>query len=103
MHPLIEDKLPAVHALCQQFRVRALYLFGSATRADFDPARSDLDFLVEFEPRTPGDRARDFFAFEAALSALFDRPVDLGEIDGIRNDRLRARIEQSRVPIYAAA
>jgi len=36
--------------LCRRFHVRRLDLFGSATGDDFDPARSDLDFLVEFEP-----------------------------------------------------
>ena len=36
--------------LCRRFGVRRLDLFGSAARGDFDPERSDLDFLVEFEP-----------------------------------------------------
>ena len=35
-------------ALCRRFHVRRLDLFGSAARGDFDPERSDLDFLVEF-------------------------------------------------------
>ena len=35
--------------LCRQFHVRRLDLFGSAAGDDFDPARSDLDFLVEFD------------------------------------------------------
>jgi predicted nucleotidyltransferase len=39
--------------LCRRFHVRRLDLFGSATGDDFDPARSDLDFLVEFDPRAP--------------------------------------------------
>ena len=40
--------------LCQRFRVERLELFGSATRDDFDPDRSDFDFLVEFLPLQPG-------------------------------------------------
>ncbi len=35
--------------LCRRFHVRRLDLFGSATGQEFDPARSDLDFLVEFD------------------------------------------------------
>jgi predicted nucleotidyltransferase len=31
-----------------------MHLFGSALRDDFDPARSDLDLLVEFQPIAPG-------------------------------------------------
>lgn len=103
MHAIVKDNLPAIRALCERFRVRALFLFGSATRDDFDPARSDLDFLVEFSPRSPGERASDFFAFEAALGEMFGRPIDLGEVEGVRNPRLRERIEQSRVPLYDAA
>ena len=36
--------------LCRRFHVRRLDLFGSAASDGFDPARSDLDFLVEFDP-----------------------------------------------------
>ena len=36
--------------LCRRFHVRRLDLFGSAAGNDYDPVRSDLDFLVEFDP-----------------------------------------------------
>jgi uncharacterized protein len=39
--------------LCRRFHVRRVDLFGSATGEDFDPARGDLDFLVEFDPKAP--------------------------------------------------
>ena len=35
--------------LCVRFRVRSLVAFGSATGDEFDPGRSDVDFLVEFD------------------------------------------------------
>jgi hypothetical protein len=47
--------------LCRRFHVRRLDLFGSATGDDFDSERSDLDFLVEFDPRAPGGYADAFF------------------------------------------
>ena len=38
-------------ALCRQYRVVRLEVFGSAARGtDFDPARSDVDLLVSFAP-----------------------------------------------------
>ena len=40
--------------LCRRFGVRRFDLFGSAALGDFDPARSDLDFLVEFDQEAPG-------------------------------------------------
>jgi uncharacterized protein len=103
MNPIITDKLDDLRALCEKHHVRTLYLVGSATRDDFDPKRSDLDFLVEFQPLPIGERSRHFFALQAELEELFGRPVDLGEPEGIRNRIVRERIEQSKVPIYAAA
>lgn len=50
MIPLVLERLDDLRELCQRFRVQRLDLFGSATSTDFDPATSDLDFLVEFEP-----------------------------------------------------
>ena len=35
--------------LCRRYGVRRLELFGSAATEKFDPARSDLDFILEFD------------------------------------------------------
>ena len=35
---------------CRVRGIRKLSLFGSVLRDDFDPARSDVDVLAEFEP-----------------------------------------------------
>ena len=66
-----------VRALCRRFGVRRLALFGSAARDDFDPERSDLDFLYEFEAKPPGGYADAFFGLKESLESLFGRPVDL--------------------------
>ena len=50
--------------LCRRFHVRRLEVFGSAARGDFDPARSDLDFLVEFQPLPPGAYADAVFGLK---------------------------------------
>jgi hypothetical protein len=62
--------------ICSRHGVARLMLFGSALRDDFDADRSDIDVLVEFLP----DQSRSLFKIlrlQAALSQLFDRPVDL--------------------------
>ena len=61
--------------LCRRFRVRRLEVFGSAARGDFDPARSDIDFLVEFAEGN-NDLAR-FIDLKLALESLLARRVDL--------------------------
>ena len=54
MIPLIEDNREAIVALCTTYGVRKLALFGSAARGDFDPAKSDVDVLLEFADYGPG-------------------------------------------------
>ncbi|MBV8575147.1 MAG: nucleotidyltransferase domain-containing protein [Acetobacteraceae bacterium] len=49
----IEQYREKLRALCRCFHVRRLDLFGSAARGDFDPERSDVDFLVEFDREDP--------------------------------------------------
>jgi uncharacterized protein len=93
----------ATRALCRQRRVQRLDLFGSAARDDFDPATSDLDFLVEFEHLPPVEHAKCFFGLLDALKQLFGRPVDLVEPGPIRNPYLRESIERAREALNEAA
>ena len=53
MIDLLNSNIAEIRALCDHHRVRALHLFGSATTDHFDPAQSDIDFLVEFLPDAP--------------------------------------------------
>ena len=89
-------------ALCRRFHVRRLDLFGSAARGDFDPGKSDIDFLVELD-RAAAQRPFDaYFGLKEALEELFGRPVDLVETGAVRNPYLKASIEESRENVYAA-
>ncbi len=102
MSPLIEARKPELKALCKQHRVRRLELFGSASRQDFDSEHSDVDFLVVFEPAAPEQHAKRYFDLLAALQDLFERRIDLVEIDAVSNPYLRSGIDQSRTTVYAA-
>jgi uncharacterized protein len=102
MSPLIDDNLEEIGKLCRPHGVRKLEVFGSILRCDFDPQRSDVDVLVEFEPRVASNFA-NFLDLKEALERLFGRPVDLVELHTIRNRRVRYYIEQSKSPVYAAA
>ena len=88
-----------VEALCRRFGVRRLDVFGSAARRDFDPARSDVDFLVEFDEATT---FRNYFGRKEALEGLFCRSVDLVEAGTIRNPYLTESIAQSRETVFEA-
>lgn len=94
---------PALEVLCQQFYVRRLELFGSAVGDRYDPASSDLDFLVEFESACPMGPFHQYFDFHAALERLFGRSVDLVEQSAIRNPYFRQAVaDGQRVLLYAA-
>lgn len=86
--------------LCGRHHVRRLDVFGSAATGDFDPARSDLDFLVEFDDLPPVAFADAFFGLREGLEALFSRPVDLVTPESVVNPYLRASIAAGRQPLY---
>lgn len=96
----VADKRREIAALCEQYEVIRLALFGSAARGDFDPAKSDLDFLVLFDRRDNPDYVSRYFDLADALEALFGRPVDLVTEHSLRRPRLRAEIERDMEPIY---
>ena len=89
-------------ALCRRFGVRRLEVFGSATSGDFDPARSDIDFLVELEPPDGASRFDAFFGLKESLEALFGRPVDLVDPSALDNPYFAAMVEHTRQELYAA-
>ena len=92
-----------LRALCRRFHVRRLEVFGSAARGDdFNRARSDIDFLVEFEPLQPGAYVDAFFDLKEELERLFGRTVDLVSDASIRNRYFRQSVERSKALLYAA-
>ena len=101
MIPAIEEHRAELAELCRRHHVIRLSLFGSATRDDFDPGRSDLDFLVDFAA-PPGQYADAFFGLLESLERLFGRHVDLVVASAIRNPYFRQSVDQTRTLLYAA-
>lgn len=87
-----------ISGLCRRYHVRRLALFGSVLRDDFHPD-SDVDVLVAFEPE-----ARIGFVtlsrMQRELSELFQRPVDLVPIDGLKLI-IRESVLSSAQDVYA--
>lgn len=94
---IITERQAQLDALCRQHHVRRLELFGSATTEQWDPAHSDLDFLVKFDAEarftTHGD-------LEAALGQLFDREIDLIHDVEFKNPYFRQSVENSRTHLW---
>ena len=102
MISLVEEKRAELGRLCAQYHVRRLELFGSADDERFDPERSDLDFLVEFEDLAWDEYAQHYFGLADALEELFGRPVDLVMLAAVDNPYFLEEIESSRRLLYAA-
>lgn len=102
MHRLIEQNHPGIADICQRYHIQRLEVFGSAARGnDFDTARSDADFLVEFSPETHAGLS-EFFGAKAELEALLGRGVDLVEFAAVSNPYVLADINRCREVVYVA-
>jgi predicted nucleotidyltransferase len=103
MHSSLSSHVSEVRDLCRRFGVARLEVFGSAARGvDFDPAGSDADFLVEFDPTADIAPLEQFFGLAQALELLLGRAVDLVERGAVRNPYVLAQINRARELVYAA-
>lgn len=99
MIALIEDNRDAIAALCEQYGVQKLAVFGSAVKGTFDPATSDLDFAVEFEDYGPGI-GRRFMRFIVALEDLVGTRIDIVTPSSIKSQWFLRELERTAVPLY---
>lgn len=101
--PLVIERLTEVRALCEKYRVKRLTLFGSAVKGTFDPEKSDLDFVVEFEwDPDPLERGRLWLELWDELKDLFGRNIDLLVASTIKNPYIAESIHRDHLDLYAA-
>ncbi len=102
MHSLITQKRADIARICRRLNIQRLEVFGSAARGtDFDPSRSDADFLVEFAPGAKRG-LQGYFSLKAELEQLLGLGVDLVEPQSVRNPYVLAGINSARETVYAA-
>ncbi len=88
-----------ISAFCQRWQITELSLFGSALRDDFRPD-SDVDVLVSIDPKAHIGLL-DVAQMNIELEAMFKRPVDLVEKEGLRNPYRRREILKTARVVYA--
>jgi uncharacterized protein len=89
-----------VAQFCRERGIRKLSVFGSVLRDDFDPQRSDVDVLAEFEPgvlKTAGFR---YFGYAEELSSILGYKVDFCSR---LHPLIRDRIKNELVTLYERA
>lgn len=90
-------------ALCRNHNVKQIYAFGSAVSDKFDPAKSDIDLLVEIDEPDPIERGEKILSLWDKLETFFKRKVDLLTNPNIRNPYLRKSVDETKVLIYDAS
>jgi uncharacterized protein len=98
MEELIKHK-EAIQKLCEQNKVKTLYVFGSAS-TDSLTMKSDIDLLVDIDEKDPHLYTDYYFDLKFKLEDLFKRPVDLLEERAIKNNILREELNKTKVSIY---
>ena len=96
----IEEHIRGVEKICMDLRVKRLDLVGSAAREDFQPGRSDIDVLVEFEGLEKlFDR---YFELKTRLEQQLGSQVDVIQEGAVKNPYIRKSLNRNRVRIYGS-
>ena len=96
---LLERYKNDIIRLCENYRVRKLYAFGSVLSSRFSQ-ESDVDLIVEFKTRDLEGYADNYFDFKSSLEAVFQRSVDLLEEKAIKNPFFKEAVFEQRQLIY---
>lgn len=99
MH-LITDNLQKIIALCKQYKVKTLSVFGSILTTRFNE-KSDVDFFETFhqeeDPLLAGENRMLFYI---GLQELIGRRIDLVDEDYLRNPYFKEELEETKQLIY---
>lgn len=99
---IVTAKRDQIVAACVRHGVARLDVFGSALREDFEPRRSDVDFLVEFKPMGSYDRVDAYFGLLDDLREILGTQVDLVMTKAVKNRYIAADIARTKQVLYAA-
>ena len=101
MTHLTDNNLSKINDACIKYHIKSLYLFGSATTANFSK-ESDLDFLVDYFKDAEGlpKAPFDYFDFLFSLEEITGKKVDLVVVDAVRNSYFKKEMNKQKVLLY---
>lgn len=87
LRELVENRRDEIKDLATRHRARSVAVFGSVARGE-ETAKSDLDFLVDFET---GSSLFDLVRLQEALATTLGQRVDVVSLGGLlpRDDDVR--------------
>jgi predicted nucleotidyltransferase len=95
----LETYLQDIKELCARHKVKHLYAFGSVLTDKFN-SKSDVDFMVDFEPVEIEQYADNYYSLKFSLEDILDRPVDLLEERAVKNPYFKQVVDSQRQLIY---
>ncbi len=101
MQRLIQDKLDELKLLCQNYDVKAMYVFGSVCTEKFSED-SDIDLLISFKEISIEKYTDNYFELHYKLEKLFNRKIDLLTENSLSNRYFIESIEETKQLLYAA-
>ena len=99
MNPILKNQLDTIRSLCERYRVKTLYVFGSVLTSNFN-THSDIDLLVDFLDQDALQYTSNYFQFKFELEKLFNRKIDLLEERALKNPYFIENINQKKQLLY---
>ena len=100
MDSIISNKLPEITTLCQEHKVKELYVFGSRGKGGHPREDSDFDLMVEIDEPDPADRGQLLLSLYIKFEELFNHRVDLITPGSIKNPIFEEYVGTSKQLIY---
>jgi len=96
---LIDNYKNQIVELCDNHKVKELYLFGSILTDKFNDS-SDIDMLIQFHQVELLDYFDNYMDLKEKLEKILKRPVDLLENQAIRNPIFRQVLDREKRLFY---
>ncbi len=99
---ILSQKRLEIQALCHKYSVTRLRLFGSSLGRDWNPEKSDFDFLAEFGATTDMNAYDQFMGFIVEMERLLGRKVDVVDWNAAKNPFFRRHADLQAREFFAA-
>lgn len=99
MHTLLKENLEQIRLLCIAHNIKSLHAFGSVNSDSFNDD-SDIDLLIDINPREPADYADTYFVLVNKFEELFNRHVDLVSVKSLANPYFIDSVNRTKILLY---
>ncbi len=101
--PVITNNINRIKAICEEHKVKELYVFGSAARNEMNE-NSDIDLIVKFNSAVSVDDYADLYLnFAESMEKILNTKVDVILDKPIRNRILQRELDETKQIVYVAA